>query len=179
MRGGALRNSADGARSSAAIPMLAGMTRILVTGMSGAGKSTLLAELSRRGRRTVDTDDDGWTTTDGLWDEPRMRGLLERYDDVVVSGTVENQGRFSDRFDHVVLLSAPVEVLIERVTTRTNNPYGRTAEQQAEIRRYVMEVEPLLRRGATMELDGRRAVAELADAIETLGKDLGRTAGER
>ncbi|QEW03621.1 AAA family ATPase [Microbacterium lushaniae] len=144
------------------------MTRILVTGMSGAGKSTLLAELARRGRLTVDTDYDGWELPSGLWDEHRMSELLERHDDVVVAGTVENQGRFYDRFDHVVLLSAPVNVLIERVATRTNNPYGCTAEQQTEIRRYVTEVEPLLRRGASIELDGRRGIEELADAIEAL-----------
>ncbi|WP_454854011.1 AAA family ATPase [Promicromonospora soli] len=144
------------------------MTRILVTGMSGAGKSTLLGELARRGHRTVDTDYDGWELPAALWDEDRMSELLARHDDVVVSGTVENQGRFYDRFEHVVLLSAPIEVLIERVATRTNNPYGRSADQQAEIREYVVEVEPLLRRGADVELDGRRPIAELADVVEGL-----------
>lgn len=88
--------------------------------------------------------------------------------DVVVSGTVENQGRFYDRFEHVVLLSAPVEVLIERVGTRTSNPYGRSAEQQAEIRKYLVEIEPLLRQGAGVELDGRRSPSELASAVEAL-----------
>lgn len=77
---------------------------------------------------------------------------------------------FYDRFDHVVLLSAPVEVLIERISSRTNNPYGRTLEQQGEVRRYVADVEPLLRRGASLELDGRHPVADLADSIEALGR---------
>lgn len=144
------------------------MARILVTGMSGAGKSTLLEELARRGKLTVDTDYDGWELPGALWDEPRMNELLARHDDVVVSGTVENQGRFYDRFDHVVLLSAPVEILIERVANRTNNPYGRSVAQQLQIRRHVLEVEPILRRGATLELDGRLPVGELADAIEAL-----------
>ena len=144
------------------------MPRVLVTGMSGAGKSTLLTELARRGRHTLDTDYGGWVRSDGTWDELRMEELLATRRDVVVSGTVENQGRFYDRFDHVVLLSAPVEVLIERVARRSNNPYGRTPEQQAEIRRYVAEVEPLLRAGATLELDGRRPVGEVADAVDDL-----------
>ena len=144
------------------------MARILVTGMSGTGKSTLLGELARRGYLTVDTDYDGWVLPDGTWDEHRMKDLLDRHPEVVVSGTVENQGRFYDQFEHIVLLSAPVEVLIDRVTTRTNNPYGRSADQQAEIRQYVVEVEPLLRRGASVELDGRRPVVELADAVEAL-----------
>lgn len=97
-----------------------------------------------------------------------MTELLDRNDDIVVSGTVENQGRFRDRFDHVILLSAPVDLLIERVSSRTTNPYGRSPEQQDEIRRFVTEVEPLLRRSATLELDGRRPVAELADTVEAL-----------
>ncbi len=116
----------------------------------------------------MDTDYDGWELPGAVWDEGRMSALLDRHDDVVVSGTVENQGRFYDRFEHVVLLSAPVEVLIGRVATRTNNPYGRSADHQAEIRQHVVDVEPLLRRGATVELDGRRPVGELADAIDAL-----------
>ncbi|WP_329002861.1 AAA family ATPase [Kribbella sp. NBC_00709] len=144
------------------------MARVLVTGMSGVGKTTVLEELRRRGHLTVDTDYDGWVLGDGLWDEGRMDRLPAEQADVVVSGTVENQGRFYDRFEQVVLISAPVEVLIERVSRRTNNPYGSTAEQQAEIAGYVETVEPLLRQGATVELDGRKPVGELADLIEGL-----------
>ncbi len=97
-----------------------------------------------------------------------MGELLAHHDDVVISGTVENQGCFYDRFEHVVLLSAPVEVLIERVATRSNNPYGRSVQEQAEMRHYVLTVEPLLRRGASLALDSRRPIAELADDIEEL-----------
>ena len=144
------------------------MAKVLVTGMSGTGKTTLLGELSRRGHRTVDTDYDGWTSPDGTWDEARMAALLAEPAGVVVSGTVPNQGRFYARFDHVVLLSAPLSVLLDRVANRHTNPYGKTAGQRAEIEQYLAEVEPLLRRGATLELDGRRPVAELAGAVENL-----------
>jgi shikimate kinase len=144
------------------------VTRVLVTGMSGAGKSTLLGELSRRGHAAFDTDYDGWTMPDGTWDEPRMAALLATRHEVVVSGTVANQGRFYDRFDHVVLLTAPLGVLLDRVAQRSNNPYGKTAEQQAEIERNHVEVEPLLRRGAAVELDGRRPIGELAEMVERL-----------
>ncbi|GGF48885.1 hypothetical protein GCM10010922_25960 [Microbacterium sorbitolivorans] len=145
------------------------MARILVTGMSGTGKSTVLAELATRGWRTIDTDYDDWTDGDGgLWDEARMLDLLTQEPDVVVSGTSENQGQFYDRFEHVVLLSAPADVLIDRVRRRTNNPYGRSEEEQQQIRSHVVEVEPLLRRGATAELDARLPVENLADAIENL-----------
>lgn len=136
--------------------------------MSGAGKSTLLDELSRRGHAVVDTDYDGWTLPDGTWDEARMAALLAARADVVVSGTVANQGRFYDRFDCVVLLSAPLGILLDRIAKRSNNPYGKTAQHHEEIARYMGEVEPLLRRGATIELDGQRPVGELADMVEEL-----------
>ncbi len=146
------------------------MVRILVTGMSGTGKSTVLRELRRRGHLTVDTDYNAWELPDGSWDEPRMDTLLTQYSDVIVSGTVVNQVRFYDRFEHVVLLSAPATVILDRVRRRINNPYGKTADQQDQILQYVRTVQPLLRRGATLELDGRRPVAELADAIEGLAR---------
>ena len=91
------------------------MGRTLITGMSGAGKSTLLQEMARRGHSTIDTDYDDWTCPDRLSDEPRITELLAEFDDVIVSGTVENQAKFYRSFAHIVLLSAPVDVLLDRV----------------------------------------------------------------
>lgn len=143
------------------------MTRVLVTGMSGVGKTTVLDELRQRGHLTLDTDYDGWVLDD-KWDEPRMSAFLRDHGDVFVAGTVENQGSFYDCFEHIVLLTAPLHVLLERVKSRTNNPYGKTSQQQAEIESYVETVEPILRRGASVELDAQRPASELADLIEDL-----------
>ena len=122
------------------------MVRVLVTGVSSGGKTTVLDELRRRGHMTMDTDYDGWELYDGTWDERRMEWLLAIESDVVVSGTVESHGRFYHRFEYVVLLSAPLDVLLERVSRRTNNPYGNCIEHQAEIAHFQRTVEPLLRR---------------------------------
>lgn len=146
------------------------MARVLVTGMSGAGKSTLLAAVATEGYLTVDTDDDGWHRPDGGWDEPRMAALLAAHPTLAVCGTADNQGRFYDRFAHVVYLYAPLDVLLGRVAGRTTNAYGASPEDRAEIVRYVDEVEPLIRRGATVEVDARRPVAELAaEVVQLLG----------
>lgn len=145
------------------------MTRILVTGMSGTGKSTLLADLARRGHTTVETDVDGWTTAEGLWDEPRITALLDAHASLVIAGTVENQGSFRDRFDHVVLLTAPSDIIMRRLSERTNNPYGKTADQKAEILGYIETVEPLLFRSASLVIDtARHAPPQIADAVEQL-----------
>ena len=142
------------------------MARVLLTGMSGAGKSTLLAAAADRGYPTIDTDYDGWELPGAVWDEPRMSALLAEHSTIAVSGTAQNQGHFYDRFEHVIYLRVPVEVLLHRVSERTNNPYGKTAAQQADITRYVAEVEPLILRTATLELDGLQPIATLADRVE-------------
>ena len=43
-----------------------------------------------------------------------------------------NQGAVYDRFDAVVLLSAPVDVILDRVADRAN-PFGSTAEDRTKI----------------------------------------------
>lgn len=134
--------------------------------MSGAGKSTLLEAVARRGFRTVDTDYDGWELSDAHWDEHRMSALLTEHSTIAVCVTAVNQGQFYDRFEHVMYLYVPLEVLLERVRTRSNNPYGKAAEQQADIAKYVVEVEPLIRRTATLELSGLMPVQVLAERVE-------------
>lgn len=142
------------------------MARVLITGMSGAGKSTVLAAVARRGYRTVDTDYGAWHVSRARWDEPRMAELLASHPTIAVCGTAENQRRFYDRFEHVVYLYVPLEVLLQRVLTRHNNPYGKTEEERAEIVKYVRAVEPLIRRSASVELDGLLPVQALADHVE-------------
>lgn len=144
------------------------MVRVLVTGMSGVGKSSVLRCLGERGYSVVDTDYGDWKTASGLWDEVLVGALLGESSELVVSGTVENQGRFYGRFDHVVLLSAPAEVILERVRVRTSNAYGSTQEDQREILHNLDSVEPVLRATATLELDATRPLLEIVDAIESL-----------
>ena len=89
-----------------------------------------------------------------------------------MSGTVSNQGRFYDRFDAVVLLSAPAEVLLSRIETRSENPYGKTSEQRELILRHLVEVEPLLRKSCTQEIDATQPLANVVEQLVEIGKDL-------
>lgn len=156
------------------------MRRILVTGMSGTGKSTALAELARRGFQVVDTDEppwSEWSEADGgvVWREDRLTELLARDDGptLYVSGTVSNQGRFYPQFDAVVLLSAPVDVLLARIATRTTNDYGKTAEERALILGHVAEVEPLLRATCTHELDAAQPIDVVVAQLVEIGREAG------
>ena len=157
------------------------MSRVLVTGMAGTGKSSALAELGRRGYRVVDTDQPGWREYrryvepidelhrgEFLWVEDKITLLLDSDDGrlLFVAGGVRNQSKFYDRFDAVVLLTAPAEVILDRVARRTTNDYGKSARDRAEIVVDLAEIEPLLRQGCTHELDASRPLADtVADLI--------------
>lgn len=152
--------------------------RLLVTGMSGTGKSTVLRALGARGHRVVDTDDDAWSVevrhpdgaVDRQWHTDAVAALLDGHRDgaLFVAGCTEGQVAFYPRFTHVVLLSAPAEVLLARLAARTDNPYGRSPGEQALVRRHLAEVEPLLRTGATAEIDTTAPVAEVVRRLEEL-----------
>jgi dephospho-CoA kinase len=144
--------------------------------MSGTGKSTALAELRRRGFEVVDTDKGGWTEwsdeEDGyLWREDRIAELLARDRSVplYVSGTVSNQGRFCPQFDAVVLLSAPADVLLERIETRTTNEYGKTPEERNLILSHLAEVEPLVRATCTHEIDAAQPIDDVVAELIAIG----------
>ena len=148
-----------------------------MTGMSGTGKSTALAALARRGFQVVDTDEPGWTQwseDEGgyVWREDRIAELLAREDgpSLFVSGTVSNQGRFYKWFDAVVLLSAPAEVLLRRIDTRTTNPYGKRHEERELVVHDLAETEPLLRRTCTHEIDATQALTTIVDQLAELGR---------
>ena len=148
------------------------MPAVLLTGMAGVGKSTVLAEIERRGIRTIDTDYGDWMRLDDhgerQWREAAIAGLLDEPGDLVFAGTVPNQVLFYDRLVGVVLLTVPVEVALARIDARTNNDFGKRPEDRAAVEQHFPEVEPLLREGATLVLDGQRPVEESADAIVAL-----------
>lgn len=149
------------------------MKRVLITGMSGTGKSSLLDELADRGYRTVDTDYGDYFETVGgerLWRADRVSALLASVPGgppgvLFVAGTTRNQGLFYPRFNHIVLLSAPPEVLAARLATRTTNPYGKDPAELAETLEYQQTVEPLLRRAATLEVVSTVPVGQVAGIV--------------
>jgi adenylate kinase family enzyme len=151
------------------------VAKVLITGMSGTGKTTALEELGRRGFRVVETDEPGWKEwRDGeeVWREQKIADLLAVDDPrtLYVSGCVANQGRFYDRFDAVVLLSAPAGVLLDRIESRTSNDFGKHPAERQQILSDLAEVEPLLRRTSTHELDATRPLEEIVGELIRIAK---------
>jgi len=142
--------------------------------MSGAGKSTALAE---RGFQVIETDEGGWgkwSNADGgyVWREDRIDVLLagEEGPTLYVSGTVSNQGHFYPRFNAVVLLSAPADVLPYRTASRTTNDYGKSSEDRGFILQHLAEVEPLLRATCTHEVDATQLIEVVVEQLVAIGE---------
>jgi thymidylate kinase len=145
--------------------------------MSGTGKSTVLAELRRRGYEVVETDEPEWmewSDEDGgyVWREDRIAELLarEREAPLFVSGTVSNQGRFYPDFDAVVLLSAPLEVLLGRIESRTTNEFGKTPGERERITSDFAEFEHRLRATCTHEVDATQPVESVVAELIRIGE---------
>ncbi len=161
------------------------MKRILLTGMSGTGKSTIIAELAVRGYKAVDADCDEYSEwvevseetsvlgppvdvdRDWVWREDRIQRLLsiEDADVLFLGGCAENMGRFLPQFDRVVLLSAPADVIAERLHARTTNQYGKHPDELARVLSLVETVEPLLRRVASHEIDTCASVEDITATV--------------
>jgi shikimate kinase len=146
------------------------MKRVLLTGMSGTGKSTVIEELATLGYKAVDSDYDGLSELvnvpddestgldpgqDWVWREDRIQDLLSADDAEVLflGGCAPNQGKFYPQFDHIVPLTAPAKTIVERLATRTNNPYGKRPEEVTRVLGLLQTVEPMLKRGAGCVVD--------------------------
>lgn len=136
------------------------MKVVFITGMSGTGTSTVIGELERLGYWAVDLDEPPWSRNDEsgdwIWRESLVEELLSEPQELLfVSGCPTNQVKFYDRFDCIILLSAPAAVIKHRLRTRKNNNYGKSPEELATVLGYLKSVEPLLRQVADHEIDTR------------------------
>ncbi len=151
------------------------LRRIFITGMSGTGKSSVIREIAGRGYKAIDMDEPGWSEFDGegnwVWKENRVHDLLASLADdevLFLSGCTDGQGKFYPQFDKIVLLSAPTDVIVERLKTRTTNSYGKLPHELAETLEYIETVEPLLRKGADIEIDSSAPLDSVVKTILSL-----------
>ena len=138
--------------------------------MSGTGKSSVIGALAARGYKAVDTDDgwcEAWPDGRQRWREEAIEQLLATEDAEVlfVAGCEENQVRFHPRFDVIILLSAPAEILAGRLASRTSNSYGKTPGELRRVFDDLQVVEPLLRNAADYEISTTMPLDDVVTAV--------------
>lgn len=109
------------------------MLKVLLTGMSGVGKSTVLKQLNEKGCLTLDLDLDGWIyydvkEADYLMDITKIINFITLNEEEIVflAGTAINQKEIYPYLGCVITLTAPIEVMKERIQNREDNPFGKT-----------------------------------------------------
>jgi shikimate kinase len=150
--------------------------------MSGTGKSAVIRELAARGYGAHDLDTSEWSQwididpsdsltpaqgEDWVWQEDRVRALLlrPRSTPLFVSGCAENMGRLFHLIDEIVLLSAPVVTVMERLAERPEGGYGSGEDDRRKVRELISAIEPRLRELASHEIDTQGPTAATVDAV--------------
>jgi len=87
---------------------------------------------------------------------------------VACRGADDAQVQFYPDFDHIVLLSAPRDVMVEPLASRTNNPFGKSSEELATILADLETFEPFMRRAATHEINTSKPLDRVIDEILSL-----------
>lgn len=158
------------------------MARVLITGMSGAGKSAVIDELARRGYAAIDLDSPEWSEwidldasdtltpqkgKDWVWREGKVRALLLEHTEgtLFIGGCAQNMARLFPLIDKIILLSAPVGTVMERLEARSSGGYGNNEEDRSKVRELIALVEPLLRKSSNHEIDTARPVGATVDEI--------------
>lgn len=147
------------------------MSHVLITGMSGVGKSTVLEALRARGLACIDMDDPHLSYLDDAghqhWRVDALVPLLEAHPEqmMFVAGCAEEQAAVRDRFGAVILLSAPLEVMVERIHSRVHHAFGRHPAEMVRILEDVRLVEPMLRRSCTHEIVTTLPLASVVEQI--------------
>ena len=142
---------------------------MLVTGVSGTGKSSLVRELRGRGYQAFDADDDGFTTPqpDGTWrwQSNLVRSFFDQHLDTLLffAGCSDEQAQFD--FDFKVLLTAPSEVILERLRTRTTNSFGKPPAERDRVLADMAWVLPRLVASADVIVETTRPLTEVADTV--------------
>lgn len=163
--------------------------KILITGVAGSGKSSVANELKKRGLAAYDADAGFSYYADKKTGEKAVRPLnptLEWYDQhervfaenvlnnlfkkhtgetLFICSITANQSKFYPQFEHIFLLSAPSEIIIERLQNRTNNHFGK---HPLELKRVIDRCEEfnnqLLNAGA-IEIDSTRPINKVVNKI--------------
>lgn len=163
--------------------------KYLITGVAGTGKSTASRELRRRGYAAYDTEEgfsyhihkvtgeravypanptpEWYEQHERVFDEKILENLFKKHTDepLFIASITANQAKYYPQFDKLFLLTAPDEIIIHRLGTRTNNYFGRNPlELQRVIGRHQQFDDELKACGA-IEIDATQPIGKMVDEI--------------
>ncbi|MCM6855222.1 AAA family ATPase [Enterococcus durans] len=151
------------------------MVKVLLTGMSGVGKSTVLKQISKSYSHSIDLDYDGWIHMEDVSNERKMDtnkiiNYIQKYndEDIFFSGTTINQKDIYPYLDFIITLTAPIEIMRERILTRDNNSFGKSNHDWEKIKNNKIEFEQLIIKSSDFVISTEQTVNEIVYEIYNL-----------
>jgi dephospho-CoA kinase len=141
----------------------------LISGLPGTGKTSVCKELQLRGFRAIDADKafsiqtkNGW-----IWQD---RGLSKVLNDLTsdvlfICGSASNRDDYIHRFAKIFILHVDNDTLKTRLTTRTNNNFGKdpaVLARQLKLNEGVKEYST--KRGRVL-IDATQPITKIVDEI--------------
>lgn len=164
---------------------------ILITGVAGIGKSAVCDELNKLGYKAFGIEDiDGLFTmvhkktskpfknydnddfekvkqADWICDKKKLQRLIRKDAEGIVfyCGTASNLDDLLPLFDRIFLLKTSQKILRERLSTRTSNDFGRTAEVQKWVFSWKTWWENHMKEKGAIIIDASRSLQEVTENI--------------
>jgi gluconate kinase len=123
------------------------MNIYLIDGVSGSGKTTVCEELIKRGYYAIEADEklaafidpktglptDDHSSENWYWDKEKFNTMIKEANgqDIFVCGGAINKPEFLNKFTKIFTLHLDDKALIERLSLRTDNEYGKKPEELA------------------------------------------------
>lgn len=164
---------------------------ILITGVAGTGKSAVCDELNKLGYKALGIEDiDGLFTmvhkktvkpfknydndnlelvkqADWICDKKKLQRLMRKNSKGIVfyCGTASNLDDLLPLFDKIFLLKVSSKVLRQRLSTRTSNDFGRTAEVQKWVFTWKKWWEDHMIEKGAITINASRSLRKIANDI--------------
>lgn len=149
--------------------------RILLTGMSGVGKTTILSMLQDENTICIDLDETDYIevdieTKERLISIDKLLSYINSISDknLILAVCEANQGQIYSLMSAVIVLTASLEVMKERINKRQNNNYGKDKEEWEQIVRNKKEIESLLIRRADYVIQTDGEIHEVFNKVKMI-----------
>ncbi|EEY36005.1 hypothetical protein HMPREF0554_0132 [Pseudoleptotrichia goodfellowii F0264] len=143
--------------------------------MSGVGKTTILSMLQDENTICIDLDETDYIevdieTKERLISIDKLLSYINSISDknLILAVCEANQGQIYSLMSAVIVLTASLEVMKERINKRQNNNYGKDKEEWEQIVRNKKEIESLLIRRADYVIQTDGEIHEVFNKVKMI-----------